>query len=593
MEEEDKSKKSDEEKIEKDVDFDKEDSEKEYEPAEIGDENSDRSESEAERAMKEKQDKEERKKMEEEDKSKKSDEEKIEKDVDFDKEDSEKEYEPAEIGDENSDRSESEAERAMKEKQDKEERKKMEEEDKSKKSDEEKIEKDVDFDKEDSEKEYEPAEANEVTSVDVTVIVTLCAVSFAILVLVGFLVPFWVKTKSHEDQCQRDDNMLQLLVLQPGVRKVEEKAPSLKSLMTDPDTVIAADTFCSKATDLKNREADLCNPNIGIYSTIHKDDERRIFDHVIEEIKQKSKDAADDVLNLSRTFSGCEGKFKNKSKKNKRKNYFQKHQKLGYLPVQLENYSANQNTAGDSTTSLQFTPSMSNLETPQSTRVGEDVHARQELYASRLAQLIAAIDQIHKEELESMIRKLEEETASLQAEYEILRGHQSPSLSLSSTSDANQSLNRIVLTTYIEREMLAEAQILRQPKARLEARMNILKEDNKQLRAQLARLRKPLDKNKKTENTLKNPNDNGAGNTRMIFGKMFNFICRTCPNHLNLSLTLLTPGKMRITSNLETPQSTRVGEDVHARQELYASRLAQLIAAIDQIHKEELESMIR
>ncbi|XP_065571927.1 uncharacterized protein LOC136034589 isoform X2 [Artemia franciscana] len=188
------------------------------------------------------------------------------------------------------------------------------------------------------------------------------------------------------------------------------------------------------------------------------------------------------------------GKFKNKSKKNKRKNYFQKHQKLGYLPVQLENYSANQNTAGDSTTSLQFTPSMSNLETPQSTRVGEDVHARQELYASRLAQLIAAIDQIHKEELESMIRKLEEETASLQAEYEILRGHQSPSLSLSSTSDANQSLNRIVLTTYIEREMLAEAQILRQPKARLEARMNILKEDNKQLRAQLARLRKPLDK---------------------------------------------------------------------------------------------------
>ncbi|KAK2722782.1 hypothetical protein QYM36_003097, partial [Artemia franciscana] len=136
----------------------------------------------------------------------------------------------------------------------------------------------------------------------------------------------------------------------------------------------------------------------------------------------------------------------------------------------------------------------SNLETPQSTRVGEDVHARQELYASRLAQLIAAIDQIHKEELESMIRKLEEETASLQAEYEILRGHQSPSLSLSSTSDANQSLNRIVLTTYIEREMLAEAQILRQPKARLEARMNILKEDNKQLRAQLARLRKPLDK---------------------------------------------------------------------------------------------------
>ncbi|XP_065582815.1 utrophin-like isoform X3 [Artemia franciscana] len=257
----------------------------------------------------------------------------------------------------------------------------------------------------------------------------------------------------------------------------------------------------------------------------------------------------------SHSTSGEDIKDFTKALKNKfkSKKYFQKHQKLGYLPVQLENDSANQSTAGDSTTSGQITPSMSNLDTPQSTGVGEDVHARLELYASRLAeaeshvdggtpsrtsltrdlspdsedehaliaqycrsltansrnersserldtnigpkspaQLIAAIDQSHKEELESMIRELEEENASLQAEYERLRGHQSPSLSMSSTSDPNQSLDGIVLTTDTEREMLAEARMLRQHKARLEARMNILEEHNKQLEAQLARLRKLL-----------------------------------------------------------------------------------------------------
>ena len=43
---------------------------------------------------------------------------------------------------------------------------------------------------------------------------------------------------------------------------------------------------------MKNRESDLCNPNIGIYSTIDKDDDKMKFDHVYDEIKQKSKEAA-------------------------------------------------------------------------------------------------------------------------------------------------------------------------------------------------------------------------------------------------------------------------------------------------------------
>jgi dystrophin len=44
-----------------------------------------------------------------------------------------------------------------------------------------------------------------------------------------------------------------------------------------------------------------------------------------------------------------------------------------------------------------------------------------------------------------------------------------------------------------EAEMLAEARLLRQHKGRLEARMKILEDHNKQLEAQLARLRMLLE----------------------------------------------------------------------------------------------------
>lgn len=105
-------------------------------------------------------------------------------------------------------------------------------------------------------------------------------------------------------------------------------------------------------------------------------------------------------------------------------------------------------------------------------------------------QLLAALDVNHKEEIETMIRELEEENANLQAEYERLRSQQSPSMSMSLSSSPDDIVQQV---SDVERDMLAEARLLRQHKTRLEARMKILEEHNRQLEAQLARLRQLLD----------------------------------------------------------------------------------------------------
>lgn len=97
--------------------------------------------------------------------------------------------------------------------------------------------------------------------------------------------------------------------------------------------------------------------------------------------------------------------------------------------------------------------------------------------------------------------ELEEENATLQAEYERLRSQQSPSMSFSFSSspdDATPIPHHGTSasgnpTSDVERDMLAEARLLRQHKTRLEARMKILEEHNRQLETQLNRLRQLLD----------------------------------------------------------------------------------------------------
>lgn len=101
------------------------------------------------------------------------------------------------------------------------------------------------------------------------------------------------------------------------------------------------------------------------------------------------------------------------------------------------------------------------------------------------------VDSDQKSELEAMIKDLEDENRSLQKEYDRLKqdkenqvnGHSGYS---SDNDNTESSINR-------DAEMIAEAKLLRQHKSRLESRMKILEDHNKQLEAQLLRLRQLLE----------------------------------------------------------------------------------------------------
>ncbi|XP_053672403.1 dystrophin [Anopheles nili] len=217
----------------------------------------------------------------------------------------------------------------------------------------------------------------------------------------------------------------------------------------------------------------------------------------------------------------------------KSRKYFKKHPRVGYLPVQsvLE---------GDALESP--------IPSPQhgTHTLQNDMHSRLEMYASRLAQVecgtrsnstpdsddehqliaqycqalptanstsnsngggapkspvqvMAAMEAEQREELETMIKELEEENANLQVEYEKLKakksctpittpdeGYKTP------TSSSNAIISSVTTASTGGSDMVTEAKLLRQHKGRLEARMQILEDHNKQLEAQLQRLRQLL-----------------------------------------------------------------------------------------------------
>lgn len=195
----------------------------------------------------------------------------------------------------------------------------------------------------------------------------------------------------------------------------------------------------------------------------------------------------------------------------KTKRHFRKHPRLGYLPVQTV-------LEGDALESPSPSPQHS---------ISQDMHSRLELYANRLAeveqrqasaspdaddehhliaqycqslngdpsqqalkspmQIMMAVDVHQKTELEAMIKDLEEENKTLQAEYDRLRTQQEHNNNESMLNSHNDDF------TNHDEEMLAEAKLLRQHKGRLEARMRILEDHNRQLEAQLQRLRHLLE----------------------------------------------------------------------------------------------------
>uniref|UniRef100_A0A8C1T909 Dystrophin related protein 2 n=1 Tax=Cyprinus carpio TaxID=7962 RepID=A0A8C1T909_CYPCA len=194
------------------------------------------------------------------------------------------------------------------------------------------------------------------------------------------------------------------------------------------------------------------------------------------------------------------------------KQYFSKHPQRGYLPVQSV---------------LEVESSETPCSSPRLPHA--DTHSRIEHFASRLAEmenqncsfftdslspdesldedqyllrhsspaleqdsphghLLAHLDCQDREELQHTLQRLENENRVLQGEYRRLKWkHEeaaaSPQLLESGPgSPAGQQ----------DQELLAEARILRQHKTRLETRMQILEDHNKQLESQLCRLRELL-----------------------------------------------------------------------------------------------------
>ncbi|KAL0974124.1 hypothetical protein UPYG_G00215980 [Umbra pygmaea] len=201
------------------------------------------------------------------------------------------------------------------------------------------------------------------------------------------------------------------------------------------------------------------------------------------------------------------------------KQYFSKHPQRGYLPVQsvLE---------GESSETPCSSPKLPHA----------DTHSRIEHFASRLAEmenqscsfftdslspdesldedqyllrhsspgaldqdspsgqqmLLAHLDCQDKEELQRTLARLENENRVLQGEWRRLKWkHEEAAASPQLTEGCEGGLGS-PMGGQQDEELLAEARVLRQHKTRLETRMKILEDHNKQLESQLHRLRELL-----------------------------------------------------------------------------------------------------
>ncbi|XP_048345233.1 utrophin isoform X2 [Sphaerodactylus townsendi] len=216
------------------------------------------------------------------------------------------------------------------------------------------------------------------------------------------------------------------------------------------------------------------------------------------------------------------------------KKYFAKHPRLGYLPVQTVLEGDNLETP---ITLISMWPEQYDSPSQSPQLYHDDTHSRIEQYASRLAQMersngsfltdgssttgsvedehaliqhycqtlgespvsqpqspaqiLKSVEREERGELERIIADLEDEQRMLQVEYEQLKEqHLRRGMNaLSSPPDSTVSPQH----TSEDAELIAEAKLLRQHKGRLEARMQILEDHNKQLESQLHRLRQLLE----------------------------------------------------------------------------------------------------
>ncbi|KAM9567429.1 dystrophin isoform 13-T13 [Guaruba guarouba] len=216
------------------------------------------------------------------------------------------------------------------------------------------------------------------------------------------------------------------------------------------------------------------------------------------------------------------------------KRYFAKHPRMGYLPVQTVLEGDNMETP---VTLINFWPvDSAPASSPQLSH--DDTHSRIEHYASRLAementngsylndsispnesiddehlliqhycqslnqesplsqprspaQILISLESEERGELERILADLEEENRNLQAEYDHLKQqHDRKGLS---PLPSPPEMMPVSPQSPRDAELIAEAKLLRQHKGRLEARMQILEDHNKQLESQLHRLRQLLE----------------------------------------------------------------------------------------------------
>lgn len=137
----------------------------------------------------------------------------------------------------------------------------------------------------------------------------------------------------------------------------------------------------------------------------------------------------------------------------------------------------------------------------------------QKLMDGQLSQLIPdspmqvalEIDAEQRKELEFMIKELEQENANLKEEYNHLKivGCQMPGMPLNPPDVTLGTLGPGMNTmNSTEAEMLAEAAMLREHRARLEGRMGLLEEHNRQLESQLGKLKQILEVRSPSEERL-------------------------------------------------------------------------------------------
>lgn len=194
------------------------------------------------------------------------------------------------------------------------------------------------------------------------------------------------------------------------------------------------------------------------------------------------------------------------------KRYFAKHPRMGYLPVQTVLEGDNMETP---VTLINFWPvdsALAEMENSNGSYLNDSISPNESIddehlliqhYCQSLnqesplsqprspAQILISLESEERGELERILADLEEENRNLQAEYDRLKQqHDHKGLS---PLPSPPEMMPVSPQSPRDAELIAEAKLLRQHKGRLEARMQILEDHNKQLESQLHRLRQLLE----------------------------------------------------------------------------------------------------